>query len=125
MVPMDLFCHEPWQGGYVDFVPMKDTNMSDYTGPPRTSLFDDLIYYHNQPNLAPSSLPAPDVATFFLKRIIAGIWMNSISYIAMSVASLEYATAQVRKRSPSSTSHGDKMTAYDGLEWLRKNLPHV
>lgn len=125
MVPMELFCHEPWQGGYIDFVPMKDTNMSNYSGPPRTSLFDDLIYYHSQQNLVPNSLSGLDIATFFLERIIAGVWMNSISYIGMSIASLAYAVEQARKLSPSSSPPKEKIRSYDGVEWLEKNFSHV
>jgi len=125
MVPIDLFCHELWQGGYIDFVAAKNINTSTYTGPPRTSLFDDLIYYHSQPNLAPNLILTPDGGPFILKSIIGGIWINSISYIGMSVTSLEYAIEQARKKSPSSISTSDKLTSYDGLEWLEKNLSHV
>jgi hypothetical protein len=125
MVPIDISHHAPYQGGYIDFTPLKGTNESDYTGPPRTSLFDDLICYHNQPKISPSSLPNPDTAVFFLKNIIAGIWMNSIAYVGLSVSSLEYAVEKSRKHSPSSAPTDDKKTSYGGLEWLEKNLFHT
>jgi hypothetical protein len=125
MVSIAISHHAPYQGGYIDFIPVKDTSHSNYTGPPRTSLFDDLIYYHNLPNPAPTSLPTPDTAVYFLKKIIAGIWMNSIAYVGTSVSSLEYAVEQSRKHSPSSPPIDGKTTSYGGLEWLEKNLFHI
>jgi hypothetical protein len=125
MIPIEISHHAAYQGGYIDFLPVEDTNVSNYTGPPRTSLFDDLIYYHNQPNPTPSSMTTPETAVFFLKRIIAGTWMNSIAYVGMSVSSLEYAVERSRKHSPSATPKNDKITSYGGLEWLEKNLFHI
>jgi hypothetical protein len=125
MVSIAISHHAPYQGGYIDFLPVKDTSHSNYTGPPRTSLCDDLIYYHNQLNPAPTSLPTPDTAVYFLKKIIAGIWMNSIAYVGTSVSSLEYAVEQSRKHSPSSPPIDGKTTSYGGLEWLEKNLFHI
>jgi hypothetical protein len=127
MVEINISHHAPYQGGYVDFlpVPVKDTDMFNYEGPPRNSLFDDLIYYHTQPNPSPTSLPTPDKAVVLLKKIVAGIWMNSIAYIGTSISSLELAVEKSRKHSPSSTPPDDKTTSYRGLEWLENNLFHI
>lgn len=123
MVQVNVSHTAPYQGGYIDFLPMKDILKPDYTGPPRTSLFDDLVYYHTQSDLSPS-LDDTCPGTFFLKNIVAGIWMNSIAYISMSVTMIEYALEKARKDSPASTTEDDK-TSYGGLEWLEKNLFHI
>jgi hypothetical protein len=125
VVPIKISHHAPYQGGYIDFILVKDTSQSNYTGPSRTSLFDDLIYYHNQLNQAPSSPPTFDTAVYFLKKVIAGIWMNSIAYVGASVSSLEYAVEHSRKHSPSSPPIDDKTTSYGGLECLEKNVFHI
>lgn len=125
MVRIDVSHHAPYQGGYIDFSPVNGIDISKYTGPPRTSLFDDLVYYHTQPNLAAqSSLHTFDTAVFFPQNIIAGIWMNSIAYVGSSVSTLEYAVEQSRKHSPSIIIN-NKITSYGGLEWLGKNLFHI
>jgi hypothetical protein len=125
MVPINISHHAPYQGGYIDFIPVKHTIKSECLGPLRISLFDDLIFYHNQLDPTPSSLLTPDKAVLFLKNIIAGIWMNSIAYVGASVSVLEYAVEQSRKNSPSSAPINDNITSYGGLEWLEKNIFHI
>ncbi|KAF4467402.1 hypothetical protein FALBO_5727 [Fusarium albosuccineum] len=58
----------PWAGGYNDFLPFRD-QMECLTGPPRTSMLDDLCYYlkNHSRHLA---LEDPHAPAFFAKKII-------------------------------------------------------
>jgi hypothetical protein len=126
MVPIAISHQAPYQGSYIDFIPVGDDSHSNYTGSTRASLFDDLIYYHSQLNPAASPLPTTlNTAVYPLKMIIVGIWMNSIAYVGTSVSSLEYAVEQLRKHSPSSPPIDGNTTSYGGLEWLKKSLYHI
>ncbi|PMD41160.1 hypothetical protein L207DRAFT_527819 [Hyaloscypha variabilis F] len=127
MVQLKLDHHAPYQGGYIDFIRAKASSEPTYTGPSRKSLFDDLIYYHKlaKHNPASDKLPFPDTAVFFLKNIVAGIWMNSIAYVGTSVLSLVYAVERSRKHLSSSQPTDNKITTYGGFEWLEKNLFHI
>ncbi|KAM6513511.1 hypothetical protein FALCPG4_015918 [Fusarium falciforme] len=71
--------NEPWEGGYVDFLPQRD-QMKCSTGPPRTAMLDDLSYYlqtHSQHlNLGDSLAP-----TFFVRKIVACHYARQLEYL--------------------------------------------
>lgn len=129
MIPIQITHQAPYQGGYIDFIPIKDITEANYCGPPRTSLFDDLIYYHTtRSNSIPSTQTNIDIATFFLKKIIAGLWMNAIGYVGTSVSILEYAVEQSRVHATKPGALGSnpvKASTYGGLEWLEEHLFHI
>lgn len=71
--------NEPWEGGYIDFLP-KMTQMKCLTGPPRTAMLDDLCYYlqHHSKQI---SLEDSQIPTFFIKKIIVCHYVRHFEYI--------------------------------------------
>ncbi|KAF4976451.1 hypothetical protein FZEAL_6889 [Fusarium zealandicum] len=60
---------EPWSGGYSDFLPYK-YQMECLSGPPRTSMLDDLRYYLQQ-HSRHLDLDEADAPLLFIQKIIA------------------------------------------------------
>lgn len=111
----------PYQGGYTDFNVFNYKTTTRYTGPPRTSLYDDLIYYHLQDqSIRPIKL---EDAPLLLKRILAGHWMTSVAYIETSVSVLEFAVEQSRENR--SSDGANQSPSYRGLQWLEEQLFHI
>ncbi|RDW59922.1 hypothetical protein BP6252_13009 [Coleophoma cylindrospora] len=123
MSPIEIFQQTPYQGGYVDFLPMRYKNSPSYTGPPRKSIFDDLIFYHglDHPQDSPGAPIIPQAADFFLKSIVAGMWVNTIAYVTTSISVLEYAIQQSKGRS----TVGENIHSYSQLNWLDEHLLHI
>ena len=69
--PIPVDC-QPFQGGYSDF-PCTSTaanseNESWIKGPPRTSMFDDIIYYWTRRSERNISVDKPIEAAFYAKK---------------------------------------------------------
>ncbi|KAH7330046.1 hypothetical protein BKA65DRAFT_527721 [Rhexocercosporidium sp. MPI-PUGE-AT-0058] len=69
-------CNTPFQGGYLDFIPLAFPLPDMRTGPPRTSMHDDLIYYWKTHYSAFESLSSPRVAALFPQKITASHYMQ-------------------------------------------------
>ncbi|RDW65615.1 hypothetical protein BP5796_10307 [Coleophoma crateriformis] len=124
MKPIAISQQTPYQGGYIDFLPMRHKSSPSYTAPPRTSIFDDLIFYHGLNYASLDSLEAPfipDAADSFLRSIVAGMWMNTIAYVSTSISVLEYAIQQSKGKSTVKA----KLHSYSGLNWLDEYLLHI
>ncbi|KFX93732.1 hypothetical protein V490_04723 [Pseudogymnoascus sp. VKM F-3557] len=120
-IPLSIAKQMPYQGGYTDFNVFNYKTTTRYTGPPRTSLYDDLIYYHLQDqSIRPIKL---EDAPLLLKRILAGHWMTSVAYIETSVSVLEFAVEQSRENR--SGDGANQSPSYRGLQWLEEQLFHI
>ncbi|KFY82568.1 hypothetical protein V500_10459 [Pseudogymnoascus sp. VKM F-4518 (FW-2643)] len=119
-IPLSIDVQWPYQGGYTDFNTLNYKTTTSYNDPPRTSLYDDLIYYHLQDQaIRPTKV---EEAPLLLKRILAGHWMTSVAYIETSVSILEIAVAQSRENN---SDDGASTPPYRGLKWLEEQLFHI
>ncbi|SCO03154.1 uncharacterized protein FFB20_11873 [Fusarium fujikuroi] len=59
---------QPWANGYNDFLPFED-QIKCLTGPPRTSMFDDLHYYLED-HYRYLNLEEPSAPAFFIEKIV-------------------------------------------------------
>src|SRR5580698_7895318 len=88
--PIRVDC-QLFQGGYNDFLACTSTaaNGKDgswITGPPRTSMFDDIIYYWTRRSERNAPVDKPIEAAFYAKKIVAAAWMNGLEYIRKAVS---------------------------------------
>lgn len=121
LIPLSIDVQRPYQGGYTDFNALNYKTTTSYSGPPRTSLYDDLIHYHLQDQVTrPTKV---EEAPLLLKRILAGHWMTSVAYIETSVSVLEFAVEQSRENNSNDSASGSP--SYRGLEWLEEQLFHI
>jgi hypothetical protein len=122
--PLNVSNQEHYKGGYIDFMTFQDLptlSENSHDGPPRTSIFNDIIYYSTQFSSNGISGDNPLAATYFARKIVAATWMNFIEYIKTSVSVLEYAMETRHKL----TIRGTLKNRYDGLGWLEEQLPNV
>lgn len=72
---------EPFQGGYADFIPYVGAEAAlKAENPPRTSLFDDLCFYHERHCQHLSVTADPQSVTLFAQKIVASEYMLLINY---------------------------------------------
>lgn len=120
-IPLSIDVQWPYQGGYTDFNALNYKATTSYNGPPRTSLYDDLIYYHLQDQvIRPTKV---EEAPLLLKRILDGHWMTSVACIETSVSILEFAVEQSRENN--SDNGASRSPSYRGLKWLEEQLFHI
>jgi len=82
---------EPYQGGYPDFIKYNSLDEATATrGPPRSSIFDDLCYYHTCHGNLVTVDGNPKSATLFLQKIVASHYMVLAEYNRGSLSSLEW-----------------------------------
>ena len=111
---------EHFQGGYIDFLPpivsMKVGKEQDKStcGPPRTSMFDDIIYYCTQGSHHDTPRDTPRAAAFYAEKIAIATWMNAIEYIRKGIRVLEWRLHSVRKSKLPKTPREARVD----LEWL-------
>lgn len=117
----------PYQGGYTDFNVLNYMSTTHYNGPPRTSLYDDLIFYHLHEEVRPDTyLTKVEEVPCLLKRIVAGHWMTSIAYMETSISILEFAVEQSRESNTDNvTNPTSNSSSYRGLKWLEEHLSHL
>lgn len=102
--------NEPFQGGYVDFVPPPrpergqppaDTVIPSTARHPHTSMLRDLEYYYtsNSHHLPEEDWNEPSKSAIFLKKIVAAHYLQLADYIKAMLPSLELklATAWVEE----------------------------
>jgi hypothetical protein len=82
--------NEPFQGGYLDFIPSSSRSLKAPSGPPRTSLRDDLVYYWNTHYSLIPSLSVPSDTTLFPRKIIASHYMLLLTSIRSVLSSQEW-----------------------------------
>ena len=118
--PIHVQKWEHFQGGYVDFLrPCMRTGLdgeieAPIQGPPRTCMFDDVIYYYTQRSHPDTPRDTPEAGAFYAKKIIIATWANVLEYFRKGISVLEWRMQHVRKsRLPKSPSEG-----YADLEWL-------
>lgn len=81
-----------FQGGYDDFLPTGSYRIDDADGPPRSSLFDALIYYwtkHPPPVFKPQ-VPNLLSLSYYPLKIIVAEWMSFANLMHYAVENLEY-----------------------------------
>lgn len=72
---------QPWQGGYNDFIKYSTVEEAVKAGsPPRTSIFDDLCFYHTQHCKHLQLDSDPKSATTFAQKLVASEYMLLIEY---------------------------------------------
>lgn len=72
---------QPWQGGYNDFVKYSAVEEAvNAEAPPRTSIFDDLCFYHTHHRKHLQLDSDPKSATTFAQKIVASEYMLLIEY---------------------------------------------
>lgn len=71
----------PFQGGYQDFIPYISTEEAlRIETPPRTSIFDDLCFYHKLHNKHLRLTSSPSSASLFAQKIVVSEYMLLIEY---------------------------------------------
>ncbi|KAH7378558.1 hypothetical protein BKA64DRAFT_585538, partial [Cadophora sp. MPI-SDFR-AT-0126] len=83
-------CSTPFQGGYLDFIPLAFPLPDMRTGPPRTSMHDDLIYYWKTHYSAFESLSSPRVAALFPQKITASHYMQLLCWVGAIISTHEW-----------------------------------
>jgi hypothetical protein len=86
--------NKPFQGGYFDFVPLACSSAAPPTGPPRTSMRDDLIHYWNVHYSLFPSLSSPEIATFFLRKIAASHYMQLLQWVGSVISAQEWSLSR-------------------------------
>lgn len=88
---------DPFQGGYDNFFPAKSSSSSSngvntLTVPPRSSLFDDLIYYWMEevPHVFNPHAPTLLSLSYYPLKVIVAEWMNVANLLHYTVENLEY-----------------------------------
>jgi hypothetical protein len=82
---------EPFQGGYNDFINYNSLEEAAATsGPPRSSMFDDLCYYYEKHADLVKPDGNPHSVTMFLKKIIASHYMLLAEYNRALLEHLEW-----------------------------------
>src|SRR5277367_140523 len=82
---------EPFQGGYNDFINYDSLEKAAATsGPPRSSMFDDLCYYHEKHADLVKTDDNPHSVAVFLKKIIASHYMLLAEYNHALLEHLEW-----------------------------------
>jgi hypothetical protein len=84
-----------YQGGYADFTPWDGWALNDdlteiREPPPRSSMFDDIIFYWTK---RPQFFPGqewPASAAFYTKKIVLANWVNVLEHVQRSTSVLEY-----------------------------------
>jgi hypothetical protein len=73
---------QPFQGGYQDFIPF-DTpeNVMRTSGPPKTSVFDDLCYYFEHHSNYLQLSQHPESCAVFMLKLVASEYVQLIQYI--------------------------------------------
>ncbi|KAK0612181.1 hypothetical protein B0T14DRAFT_439473 [Immersiella caudata] len=86
---------QPFQGGYLDFMP-HSIQMATRHGPPRTSMLDDLCFYlqthaaqvtHEHSNPSPT---VPNAATIFAKKIIAAHYLQLYNFTRSVTSEVQF-----------------------------------
>lgn len=83
-------------------------------GPPRTSMFDDIIYYWTQRSHPSTARDAPKAAAFYAKKIVIATWVNALEYVQKGISVLEWRLHSVRK----SKLPKNPREVHEDLEWL-------
>jgi hypothetical protein len=86
--------NEPFQGGYVDFVPpkrLKPGQLPSASRHPHNSMLYDLVYYYetNADLLDEEEWKVPSNSAIFLKKIVAAHYLQLADYIKVMLPSLE------------------------------------
>jgi hypothetical protein len=120
--PIPVNC-QPFQGGYSDFLTCTSTatigeNKSSIQGPPRTSMFDDIIYYWTKRSERNVSVDKPIEAAFYAKKIAAATWVNGLEYIRKAVSVLEWKLENGRQDKLEDSLYEE----YEDLGWLEDIL---
>ena len=72
---------QPWQGGYNDFIKYSTVEETvNAESPPRTSIFDDLCFYHTHHCTHLQLDSDPKSVTMFAQKIVASEYMLLIEY---------------------------------------------
>lgn len=81
----------PFQGGYADFIAYPDLDSAKTTsGPPRESLFDDLLYFFEYHSSCLTISTEPASCMLFFKKIMASHFMILSEYYRGVLSQLEY-----------------------------------
>ena len=76
-------------GGYADFIKYKSSSEAlKLGGPPRISLFEDLIFYHTKHSKHLQLTESPLSATIFAQKIMASEYMMTLHYYRQLLARL-------------------------------------
>lgn len=86
----------PFSGGYLDFIKHPEFGANVPSGPPRTSMLEDLCFYlvEHECHLAENSGPA--IAAVFIQKIVASNYIQLIEFVRANICNLEY---QLSRRS--------------------------
>ncbi|KIX06778.1 uncharacterized protein Z518_04754 [Rhinocladiella mackenziei CBS 650.93] len=83
--------NEAFQGGYADFINYTSLEEAKSTpGPPRTSLFDDLLYYYSHHSDCLTITASPASSTLFVRKIVASHFMMLGEYYRGVLSHLEW-----------------------------------
>lgn len=126
MVPMDVSQKDAYQGGYINFASpvfgsCNTAHDEEHLNPPKSSIFDDIIYYETRRPTYNSLCDNPLESAHYAKKLIAAMWINTIEYIQKSVSQVEFAVETAREKSVTKVPQND----LEGLEWLENHLNYV
>ena len=78
----------PYNAGYIDFVPQKD-QIESGSGPPRTSLLDDVVFYIKTHSNA-LDLTDPDSLRTFVEKITASHYLKLARFIQTVIEKVQF-----------------------------------
>ncbi|KAL8376858.1 hypothetical protein RB595_007811 [Gaeumannomyces hyphopodioides] len=80
-----------FQNGYTDIMPHA-VQMETRTGPPRTSMLDDLCFYLQQHSARLSSglAPGPDSVAVFAKKVVAAHYLQLFTFVRSVVSTVQF-----------------------------------
>ncbi|PVI03756.1 hypothetical protein DM02DRAFT_612052 [Periconia macrospinosa] len=90
--PSDALVNEPFQDGYVDFIPLRSPDqVANKPGHPHDSMRHDLIhYFQNHSDLIQQDeWKTPGTSSVFVRKIVAAHYLQLIDYIKAMLPSLE------------------------------------
>ena len=84
-----------FQHGYPDFMP-HDIQMTTLTGPPRTSMLDDLCFYLRQHSgqLTAGLDAGPDAIAVFVKKVVAAQYLELFNFARAVVSQVQWSMSR-------------------------------
>lgn len=91
---------QPFQGGYEDFLQRPSVSDNDPSGPARSSLLEDLVYYwirERPPTFNPTNPDLLSLAYYPLK-IVAAEWVCYVEVLRHRIKQYEYSTEKSEEK---------------------------
>ena len=79
----------PFSGGYPDFIKHPEFGANIPSGPPRTSMLEDLCFYLVEHGCRLAENSGPAIAAVFIQKIVASNYIQLIEFVRSNIYNLE------------------------------------